>query len=171
MASDNLETIFLLTKAGRFHFLAAGSLLYLIGALFAIRTGALFGLFVFLAGYIVCGTAHLSVSCSNDYFDRHTDDPVKRTQFSGGSGVIVQHPKLARDALSCAVLLTILSLSCTVLLITVGGFPPGIFIFVAARHFLGWARISLPCSALLKGMWRALNNDGVRVCPANQIPA
>jgi len=40
MASDNLETIFLLIKAGRFHFPAAGFLLYLIGALFAIRTGA-----------------------------------------------------------------------------------------------------------------------------------
>jgi len=28
MASDNLETIFLLIKAGRFHFLAAGLLMF-----------------------------------------------------------------------------------------------------------------------------------------------
>ena len=40
MASDNLNTVLLLIKAGRFHFLAAGFLLYLIGTLFAINTGA-----------------------------------------------------------------------------------------------------------------------------------
>ena len=83
MASDNPETVLLLIKAGRFHFLAAGFLLYLIGALFAIRTGAPFGLFPFLAGYIVCGTAHLSVSYSNDYFHRHTDNLGKTGQVRG----------------------------------------------------------------------------------------
>lgn len=151
MASDNLETVLLLLKAGRFHFLAAGFLLYLMGALFAIRTGAPFGLFAFLAGYIVCGSAHLSVSYSNDYFDRHTDDPGKRTPFSGGSGVLVQHPGLARAALACAVLLTFLSLSCTVLLIAVGSFPLGIFIFVAAGLFLGWAYSAPPLRLVERG--------------------
>jgi hypothetical protein len=40
MASENLKTVLLLIKAGRFHFLAAGFLFYLIGALYAINTGA-----------------------------------------------------------------------------------------------------------------------------------
>jgi 1,4-dihydroxy-2-naphthoate octaprenyltransferase len=151
MASHNPETVLLLIRAGRFHFLAAGFLLYLIGALFAIRTGAPFGLFPFLVGYIVCGTAHLSVSYSNDYFDRHTDDPGKRTPFSGGSGVLVQHPGLARAALACAVLLTLLSLSCTVLLIGLGGFPPGILLFVAAGLFLGWAYSAPPLRLVERG--------------------
>ena len=151
MASDNLEIVLLLLKAGRFHFLAAGFLLYLMGALFAIRTGAPFGLSAFLTGYIVCGSAHLSVSYSNDYFDRHTDDPGKRTQFSGGSGVIVQHPELARAALACAVLLTLLSLSSTVLLISVGGFPPGILLFVSAGLFLGWAYSAPPLRLVERG--------------------
>jgi 1,4-dihydroxy-2-naphthoate octaprenyltransferase len=149
-ASDNSETVLLLIKAGRFHFLAAGFLLYLIGALFAIRTGAPFGLFPFLAGYIVCG-AHLSVSYSNDYFDRHTDDPGKRTQFLGGSGVLVQHPGLARAALACAVVLTLLSLCSTVLLIAGGGFPPGILLFVAAGLFLGWAYSAPPLRLVKRG--------------------
>jgi len=151
MASDNPETGLLLIKAGRFHFLAAGFLLYLIGALFAICTRAPFGLFAFLAGYIVCGTAHLSVSYSNDYFDRHTDDPWKRTPFSGGSGVLVQHPGLARAALACAVLLTLVSLSCTVLLIAGGGFPRGILLFVAAGLFLGWAYSAPPLRLVERG--------------------
>jgi 1,4-dihydroxy-2-naphthoate octaprenyltransferase len=151
MASDNLKTVLLLIKAGRFHFLAAGFLLYLIGALFAINTGAPFGLFAFLAGYIVCGSAHLSVHYSNEYFDRHTDDPKKRTPFSGGSGVLVQHPELARAALTFAILLTLLSLSCTVLLIAVGGFPPEVLLFVAAGLFLGWAYSAPPLRLVERG--------------------
>ena len=103
MASDRLQTARLLIRTGRFPFLAAGFLLYLTGALFAVRTGTPFSLFSFLAGYLVCGSAHLSVSYSNDYFDRHTDDPSKRTAFSGGSGILVEHPGLAPAALACAV--------------------------------------------------------------------
>jgi 1,4-dihydroxy-2-naphthoate octaprenyltransferase len=81
MASDRLQTARLLIATGRFPFLAAGFLLYLTGALFAVSTGTPFSLLPFLAGYLVCGSAHLSVSYSNDYFDRHTDDPSRRTAF------------------------------------------------------------------------------------------
>ena len=86
MVSDPLRTARLLIRTGRFNFLAAGFLLYLTGTLYAVRTGTPFLLLSFLVGYLVCGSAHLSVSYSNDYFDRHTDDPDKRTAFSGGSG-------------------------------------------------------------------------------------
>lgn len=152
MVSDHLQTARLLIATGRFPFLAAGFLLYLIGALFAVRTGTPFSLHSFLAGYLVCGSAHLSVSYSNDYFDRHTDDPSRRTAFSGGSGVLVEHPVLAPAALACAILLTLISLITTVLLIALGDYPPFILLFVGAGLFSGWAYSAPPLRFVERGL-------------------
>lgn len=152
MASDHLRTILLLIRTGRFHFLGAGFLLYLTGALYAVRTGTPFFLLPFLAGYLVCGSAHLSVSYSNDYFDRHTDDPSRRTPFSGGSGILVEHPGLAPAALACAVLLTLVSLTTTVLLIAVLEYPAPILVFVSAGLFFGWAYSAPPLRFVDRGL-------------------
>jgi len=152
MVSDTLHTARLLIRTGRFPFLAAGFLLYLTGALFAIRTGTPFSLLSFLAGYLVCGSAHLSVSYSNDYFDRHTDDPDTRTAFSGGSGILVEHPGLAPAALACAVLLTLVSLTTTVLLIALWDYPPFILLFVALGLFFGWAYSAPPLRFVDRGL-------------------
>jgi 1,4-dihydroxy-2-naphthoate octaprenyltransferase len=152
MMSDRLQTAHLLIRTGRFHFLAAGFLLYLTGALFAIRTGTSVLHLPFLAGYLVCGSAHLSVSYSNDYFDRHTDDPTRRTPFSGGSGILVEHPGLAPAALACAVLLTLVSLTTTVLLITFLDYPASILFFVGAGLFFGWAYSAPPLRFVDRGL-------------------
>ena len=152
MVSNTFQTARLLIRTGRFPFLAAGFLLYLTGALFAVRTGTLFSLFPILAGYLVCGTAHLSVSYSNDYFDRHTDDPSKRTAFSGGSGILVEHPGLAPAALACAVLLTLISLITTVLLTVLWNYPPFIILFVGAGLFFGWAYSAPPLRFVDRGL-------------------
>lgn len=152
MASDHLQTIILLIRTGRFHFLAAGFLLYLTGAMYAVRTGTPFSLLPFLAGYFACGSAHLSVSYSNDYFDRHTDDPSRRTPFSGGSGILVEHPGLAPAALACAVLLTLVSLTTTVLLIAFQNYPASILFFVGAGLFFGWAYSAPPLRFVDRGL-------------------
>jgi 1,4-dihydroxy-2-naphthoate octaprenyltransferase len=152
MAFHHLQTARLLIRTGRFPFLAAGFLLYLTGALYAIRTGTPFSLLSFLAGYLVCGSAHLSVSYSNDYFDRHTDDPDKRTAFSGGSGILVEHPGLAPAARACAVFLTLVSLTTTVLLIALWDYPPFILLFVGAGLFFGWAYSAPPLRFVDRGL-------------------
>jgi 1,4-dihydroxy-2-naphthoate octaprenyltransferase len=152
MASDPIQTVRLLIRTGRFHFLAAGFLLYLTGALYAVCTGTPFSLLPFLAGYLVCGSAHLSVSYSNDYFDRHTDDPSMRTPFSGGSGILVEHPGLAPAALSCAVLLTLVSLTTTVLLIAFLDYPASVLFFVGAGLFFGWAYSAPPLRFVDRGL-------------------
>jgi 1,4-dihydroxy-2-naphthoate octaprenyltransferase len=152
MASDQLQNVRLLIRTGRFHFLAAGFLLYLTGALYAIRTGTPFSLLPFLAGYLVCGSAHLSVSYSNDYFDRHTDDPSRRTPFSGGSGILVEHPCLAPAARACAVLLMLVSLTATVLLIAFLDYPTSILFFVGAGLFFGWAYSAPPLRFVDRGL-------------------
>lgn len=152
MASDRLKTVRLLIATGRFPFLAAGFLLYLTGALFAVRTGTPFSLLPFLAGYLVCGSAHLSVSYSNDYFDRHTDDPSRRTAFSGGSGVLLEHPGLAPAVLACAVLLTLISLVTTVILIALWDYSPFVLLFVGAGLFSGWAYSAPPLRLVDRGL-------------------
>lgn len=152
MISDNLQTVRFLIRTGRFHFLAAGFLLYLTGALYAVRTGTPFTLLHFLAGYLVCGSAHLSVSYSNDYFDRMTDDLSRRTRFSGGSGMLVEHPGLAPAALACAVLLTIVSLTTTAVLIALRNYPPFILLFVGAGLFFGWAYSAPPLRLVDRGL-------------------
>lgn len=152
MVSPTLQDIRLLIRTGRFHFLGAGFLLYLTGALYAVRTGTPFSLLPFLAGYLVCGSAHLSVSYSNDYFDRHTDDPSKRTPFSGGSGILVENPGLAPAALACAVLLTLVSLATTVLLIAFQNYPASILFFVGAGIFFGWAYSAPPLRFVDRGL-------------------
>lgn len=152
MVSDTLQTARLLIRTGRFPFLAAGFLLYLTGALFAVRTGTPFSLLPFLAGYLVCGSAHLSVSYSNDYFDRHTDDPSRRTAFSGGSGILVEHPGLAPAALACAVLLTIISLTTTIILIALWDYPLFALLFVGTGLFLGWAYSMPPLRFVDRGL-------------------
>lgn len=152
MASDQLQNIRLLLRTGRFHFLAAGFLLYLTGTLYAIRTATPFSLLPFLAGYLVCGSAHLSVSYSNDYFDRHTDDPSRRTPFSGGSGILIEHPRLAPAALACAVLLTLVCLTTTVLLIAFLDYPLFILLFVGTGLFFGWAYSAPPFRFVDRGL-------------------
>ena len=50
----------------------------------------------FILGYMIVFIAQLSVSFSNDYFDIEADRFTKKTLFSGGSKVLVEHPELRR---------------------------------------------------------------------------
>lgn len=152
MCRPPLQTLVLLFRAGRLHFLLAGFLLYLLGALYAIRTGSLFSLFAFLSGYAVCGTAHLSVSYSNDYFDRFSDDPEHRSMFSGGSGVLPRHPELAGTVLGIAAALSAASLAGTAILVLGYGFPAYLPAFVAAGLALGWGYSAPPFRLSCRGL-------------------
>lgn len=152
MVSGRLRDGILLIQAGRLHFLIAGFLLYVIGALFAVRMGAPLDLNIFLMGYLICGTAHLSVSYSNDYFDRLTDDPVEKTRFSGGSGVLPDNPHLAGPVFWTAAILSLFSLGATVLLVLLGGLPAFLILFVAAGITLGWLYSAPPIRLAARGL-------------------
>jgi 1,4-dihydroxy-2-naphthoate octaprenyltransferase len=66
-----------------------------------------FDLNKFLFGYSIFGLAHISVSFSNDYFDRYSDINSEKTNFTGGSKVLVENPNLADLAIKIAVLLLV----------------------------------------------------------------
>ncbi|RPI36102.1 MAG: prenyltransferase, partial [Methanoregulaceae archaeon] len=67
-------------------------------------------------------------------------------------GILVEHPGLAPAARACAVFLTIVSLTTTVLLIALWDYPPFILLFVGAGLFFGWAYSAPPLRFVDRGL-------------------
>ena len=78
-----LERLKLVIRLARLHFLIPGFMIYVMGYLLAISNGASWDITKFLFGYLILGCAHVSVSFSNDYFDRKSDVNSVHTTFSG----------------------------------------------------------------------------------------
>lgn len=149
MSFDNLK---LILKLARFRFLIPGLLIYTIGALLAVINGAIADPIKFLLGYAIFGTAHLSVSFSNDYFDREADKIANQTPFSGGSGVLVQHPELSRFAVRFAVLLIAISIIIAILFDLVYGYGLFLLALVVFGSLLGWFYTAPPLKLAYRGL-------------------
>ena len=87
-----------LLRVGRPQFLISGLALFVFGTLLAVRLGAPFFLSRLILGYLVILPAQLSVHYSNDYFDV-VDRLGGATPFSGGSGVLLEHPELRKPVI------------------------------------------------------------------------
>ena len=120
------------------HFLIAGIILFLFGASWAILIGASFSLLRLIFGYLIVLTAHLSVSYSNDYFDVEVDRLSTPTLFSGGSGVLVNHPELKRHAKRIALALILCSLVLGILFLITYSYPLWFLVYVLVANMLGW---------------------------------
>lgn len=133
-----------LLALGRLHFLAAGFLLFCAGALYAASREGGIPLDRVALAYIVLLPAHLSVSYSNDYFDRESDRMGSHWIFSGGSGVLLRHPHLARIARTIAVALIGVSLSLSALYFL--RYHPGVWfpVCVVAGNAIGWCYSAPP---------------------------
>jgi len=139
-------------KLARVHFLIPGVLLYILGAMLALARGAPPEWDKFLMGYAIFGLAHLSVSFSNDYFDREGDARSQPTSLSGGSGVLVSQPELARLALGLAVGLLLAS-GCVALAFTIHFDYPFIFLaFALLGGLLGWFYTAPPLRLSYRGL-------------------
>ena len=88
-----------LLRVGRPQFLISGLALFVFGALLAVLLGAPFFLSRLILGYLVILPAQLSVHYSNDYFDVAVDRLGGATPFSGGSGVLLEHPELRKPVI------------------------------------------------------------------------
>jgi 1,4-dihydroxy-2-naphthoate octaprenyltransferase len=142
----------LILKLARFRFLIPGLLIFTLGALLAVVNGAILDPIKFLFGYAIFGTAHLSVSFSNDYFDREADRTAKQTPFSGGSGVLVQHPELSRFAVRFAIFLIIISISIAILFDLVYSYDPFFLALVVLGSLLGWFYTAPPLKLAYRGL-------------------
>lgn len=142
----------LILRLARFHFLLLGFLLYLAGYLLAMAYGAQLHTIKFLFGYLVFGLAHLSVSFSNDYFDRIADKNSKRTIFSGGSKVLVEHPEMERLSLRISIFLLAASFFGAAFLTIVFDYSLWLLLFVLMGGLLGWFYTAPPLKLAYRGL-------------------
>jgi 1,4-dihydroxy-2-naphthoate octaprenyltransferase len=127
-------------------------MLYLMGYLLALLSGIDYDFTKFAFGYLIFGTAHLSVSFSNDYFDRQADRNSIKTAFSGGSKVLVEHPQLEALALKIASGLLLTSVVANVFFTFIYGYSFWFFIFSLLGGLLGWFYTAPPLKLAYRGL-------------------
>ena len=132
-------------------FLISGLALFVFGASWAVLSGAPFSLSRTLLGYLVLLPAHLSVSYSNDYYDVEVDKYDKPTFFSGGSGVLVDHPGLRKPAQWTAITLILCSLALGVVYQLVYSFSFWFSGFIVLGNLLGWFYSAPPLRLVYRG--------------------
>jgi 1,4-dihydroxy-2-naphthoate octaprenyltransferase len=155
-----------LLKVARPQFLISGLALFIFGASWAILLGVPFSLSKTLFGYLVLLPAHLSISYSNDFFDVDVDKLDKHTFFSGGSGILVDHPELRKPAEWTAIFLILLSLVLGIMFQIVYSFPIWFICYVVLGNLLGWFYSAPP----LKLAYRGLGELTMILCIGLLIP-
>jgi len=106
-------------------------------------------------GYSVFFFAHLSVSFSNDYRDRHSDRRAVRTFFSGGSGVLLEHRELEKTAFRIALILLALSALAALAFTITYGYGAAFLIFAVSGGLLGWFYSAPPLKLSYRGLGEA----------------
>ncbi len=145
------QLIFILRLA-RLHFLLPGFMLYLLGYQLALLNGVENDLTKFVFGYLIFGTAHLSISFSNDYFDRHSDRNSAKTAFSGGSKILIEHPELQSLALKFALFLLFTSILANIFFTVVYDYTILFFVFGLIGALLGWFYTAPPLKLAYRGL-------------------
>jgi 1,4-dihydroxy-2-naphthoate octaprenyltransferase len=151
----------LIFRLARLHFLVLGFLLYLLGYLIAIQAGTQHNLTKFLFGYIVFGTAHLSVSFSNNYFDQQADKNSYQTPFSGGSKVLDKHPEMQKPTLDIAIALLLISLIANIIFTITYNYTLLFTIFVVTGGLLGYFYTANPIQFAYRGLGEIATMLGV----------
>jgi 1,4-dihydroxy-2-naphthoate octaprenyltransferase len=141
-----------LLRVARPQFLISGLALFVFGACWAVLLGAPFSLSRTLLGYLALLPAHLSVSYSNDYFDVDVDKYDKPTFFSGGSGVLVDHPELRKPAQWTAIALILCSLALGIMFQMVYSFTIWFSGFIVLGNLLGWFYSAPPLRLAYRGL-------------------
>ena len=141
-----------LLRVARFQFLICGMALFAFGALWAVLMGAPVYQSRILLGYLVLLPAHLSISYSNDYFDVEVDKYGRPTIFSGGSGVLVDHPSLRKPAKWIAITLILCSLALGIVFQILYSFPIWFLGIVLLGNLLGWFYSAPPIRLAYRGL-------------------
>jgi 1,4-dihydroxy-2-naphthoate octaprenyltransferase len=153
----------LFLRLARLHFLVLGFLLYLLGYLIAIQAGTQHNLTKFLFGYIVFGTAHLSVSFSNNYFDQQADKNSYQTPFSGGSKILSKYPELQKTTLNIAIALLLTSLITNIIFTITYNYTLLFTIFVLTGGLLGYFYTANPIKLAYRGLGEIATMLGVGI--------
>lgn len=146
------KTVAQVLRLGRLHFVGAGLLLFLLGALLAALHGADLVLQRLALGYLVFLPAHLAVSFSNDYYDVEVDSLGRPTLFTGGSGVLTANPYLRPLARRLALGLMGCSLLAGLAFAVAFDYPLWFMGYPAVGNALGWFYSAPPLRLCARGL-------------------
>jgi len=163
MPKFQMETAAEILKLGRLRFLISGFLLYTMGALFALLSGAQFSPDKYLLGYLILGAGHLSISYSNDYFDVDVDRHGTPSAFSGGSGVLLRKPQLRDTSRKIAVALIVFSILLGALFILIYRETPLFLMAVIFGNLLGWFYSAPPLMLSYRGLGEVSTTLGIGI--------
>jgi 1,4-dihydroxy-2-naphthoate octaprenyltransferase len=127
-----------LIRAARLPFLIVGFILFVLGSLWAVLSGATFSPGRVLLGYTIILCAQLSVHLSDEYFDVGSDRPGRSTIISGGTGVLLEQPGLRQPVKWIALGMIVASLALGLVLLRIYPYPWWIYAFVILGNLLGW---------------------------------
>ncbi len=145
-----------LLRLARPHFLLSSLIIYILGSLWATLLGATPVLPRLLLGYLIILTAQLSISFSNDYFDVEVDKLGTPTLFSGGSGILVENPKLRKSALWIALALNFCSITLGILFLSKYPYPTWFLGYIVAVNIIGWCYSAPPLKLAYRGLGELL---------------
>jgi 1,4-dihydroxy-2-naphthoate polyprenyltransferase len=134
-----LPTILAFVRLGRPLFLVGGFLLYGLGALVAVHTGAPLRGGRYAAGQLAVTAFQLMTHYANDYFDLEADlANATPTRWSGGSRVLVGRHVPRWAALAAALALAAVGLVVSILIATRAGSGPLVLPGLLAMLVLAW---------------------------------
>jgi 1,4-dihydroxy-2-naphthoate octaprenyltransferase len=144
-------------ELGRFRFLAGGFFLYVMGALLASVSGVQFSFFLFFFGYAIMMPGHLSLSYSNNYFDRHVDQYTQPISISGGTRILIENPHLVSICKYVAIGLMTLSIIVAALATIFLSYSWWFFAFIVFGNMVGWFYTAPPFRLAYRGLGEIAN--------------
>jgi 1,4-dihydroxy-2-naphthoate octaprenyltransferase len=126
--------------------------IFLIGVLFALRTGVEFSLPNFLWGFSILFIIEIAASFANDYFDYEADKHNKQFGFSGGSGVLLAYPELLPFAKWSSILMFLSALILTGAFVISTSFPLWGIGYIGIAVFFCWFYTAPPLRFVYRGL-------------------
>jgi 1,4-dihydroxy-2-naphthoate octaprenyltransferase len=127
-------------------------MLYVLGYMLAFLSGIEPYLPKFVFGYLIFGTAQLSVSFSNEYFDRHSGRNSVKTTLSGGRKVLIEQPELESIVLKLAITLLCSSIAASAFITVFYGNTLWFFNFGLLGGLLAWFYTAPPLKLAYRGL-------------------
>jgi 1,4-dihydroxy-2-naphthoate octaprenyltransferase len=135
-------------------------LVYLLGALFAVIIGASFDVVKFVLGYGILFTGILAAVYTNNYYDVRIDKYAVHTFFSGGSGILIEHPELMKTTAYVAVSLYGISIVLGFVGMVLFSYPVTFFLYVVGGNVLGWCYTAPPLKLVYRGFGEIITMMG-----------
>jgi 1,4-dihydroxy-2-naphthoate octaprenyltransferase len=126
--------------------------IFLIGILFALRTGVEFSPLNFLWGFSILFIIEIAASFANDYFDYEADKHNKQYGFSGGSGVLLAYPKMLPFAKWSSILMFLSALFLTSAFVIITSFPLWGIGYIGIAVFFCWFYTAPPLRFVYRGL-------------------